>query len=221
VPQNDDGSAGVTTSVAAVASMPGLLPVTPNAPSSDIPDLVISMTQEDAADLDIDDMPVVVHTEGEFPCSSNGITGFNICTLLGTSPLSLTGEAELPGCNLLPKDSCDLLQSDVVTKVIATSKVEKQKPNDASKHKRASRDIGKNDALFNKKRTFSLKEYVLPPCIRCNFSMHQAVTYLQSPSQTHERCRSTSFRRRISALIQVLFSHIFMTFLCPLNVYRL
>jgi hypothetical protein len=74
-PSNGDDASKIAFAMAAAASASGLPSITSQAMLSDIPSCIVHEDLEEAADLDIDDLPVVANTASELPCASNLIVG--------------------------------------------------------------------------------------------------------------------------------------------------
>lgn len=138
---HDDAASMVSATAAAVSRRNGPL-VNSHATMSDIPPLIVHEGDEDAPDLDIDDMPVVAN---ELPAASD-------------HHFPPKESENLPQEIILPKDANDLPQDVINFHSVTVPHMEKLTTKLSSKHKRMPRVSSKNDAFFNKKRTFSIKE---------------------------------------------------------------
>jgi hypothetical protein len=74
-PSNDDGASKIAFAMAAAASASGLQSIMSQAMLSDIPSCIVHEDLEDAADLDIDDIPAVANSASELPSASKLIAG--------------------------------------------------------------------------------------------------------------------------------------------------
>lgn len=142
VPSNHNEAASMVSAMAAAASRRNFSLENSHAISSDIPPRIVHEGHEDAPDLDIDDMPVVAN---ELPAASDHLFPPKVSENL------LQEIVRSKYVNSLPQDVINF------DSVIAPH-VEKLTAQVSSKHKRMPRVSSKNDAFFNKKRTFSIKE---------------------------------------------------------------
>jgi hypothetical protein len=131
----------MVSSMAAAASRRNCPLVNSHATMSDIPPRIVHEGDEDAPDLDIDDMPVVAN---ELPAASDHHFP--------------PKESENPQESIPPKDVNDLPRDVINFHSVTVPHMEKLTTKLSSKHKRIPRVSSKNDAFFNKKRTFSIKE---------------------------------------------------------------
>ncbi len=139
VPSNHDEAASMVSAMAAAASRRNFSLENSHAIPSDIPPLIVHEVNEDAPDLDIDDMPVVANElpDHHFPPK----------------------ESENLPQEIVPRKDVNSLPQDVINfDSVTAPHMEKLKTQVSSKHKRMPRGSSKNDAFFNKKRTFSIKE---------------------------------------------------------------
>ena len=142
VPSNHDEAASMVSAMAAAASRRNFPLENSHAISSDIPPLIVHEGNEDAPDLDIDDMPVVAN---ELPAASD-------------HHFPPKESENLPQEIVPPKDVNSLPQDVINFDSVTAPHMEKLKTQVSSKHKRMPRVSSKNDAFFNKKIEKHIKE---------------------------------------------------------------
>jgi hypothetical protein len=190
---NDPATAA--SAMAASAFEQGFLDLYSRAVDAPLPSIVHE-DRDDVADLDIDDSILLYNLD--FPKSAGVVQGSSVffwcCFSFSHSDVlfSLAADAELSDPRH-PQEAADGCPEDSVTfDVGAISQLQKSelkrgyaKHNDSKKvgqKEGASASSNKNDALFNKKRTFSLRECAL------FYRIHPT----QSNTVDHVSCHTTS-----------------------------